>query len=168
MERAAAATTGEGALTALGKPRLRRSSEQVHADVLRIVVDRGGQCLELAFRNQESPMTVRCAEGHRWRTRVKAILYGSWCPRCAVGRIVEAARKHRGLLDLDDVDEIAVWAESQGLEFVAGAPPRQGRTDFFRCDAGHLWEVSRRSPSGPWCPACGVRGTALGVGRMAP
>ncbi len=114
-----------------------------------------------------SPMTVRCAQGHVWRTRVKAILYGSWCPRCAVAQIVAAARRHHGTLDLGDTDEIAFWAEPQGLEFVEGDTPRQGRTDFFRCDAGHVWEVSRRSPAGPWCPVCGTRGAATGVGRVA-
>jgi hypothetical protein len=167
MEQATAAPNDRAA-PASGKPRLRRTSEQVHADTLKIVAGHGGQCLDLVFKNQESHMTVRCAEGHVWRTRVKAILYGSWCPQCAAARIVESARALHGTLDLGDIDEIAVWAEAQGLEFVEGDPPPQGRTDFFRCDAGHLWEVSRRSPVGAWCPACGTRGTAMGVGRVAP
>ena len=167
MERVAAAAAG-GTAPAAGKPHLRRTSEEVHADVLKIVADRGGHCLGLTFKNQESRMSVRCAEGHVWRTRVKSILYGSWCPRCAIAKIVVAARKHHGTLDLGDTDEIAFWAEPQGLEFVDADPPRQGRTDFFRCDAGPLWEVSRRSPVGAWCPVCGTRGTAMGMGRVAP
>jgi len=86
--------------------------------------------------------------------------------RRAVGRIVEFVRKHHGVLDLDDADEIAVYAESQGLEFVAGGSLRQGRSDFFRCGEGHMWEVSREARTGPWCPACGARGAGIGVGRI--
>ncbi len=31
---------------------------------------------------------------------------------------------------------------------------------------GHLWEVPRALRTGPWCPACGALGTALGMGRV--
>lgn len=142
-----------------------RKSEAIREDVLRIVRERGGRCLHLDFRNCNSAMLLECEKGHVWRTRVEQIARGSWCHVCGRGRIAAAIRKHFGVLDLDDADEIGLYAESQGLVFVAGDPPRRGRTDFFRCDEGHLWEVSRQEPTGPWCPACGGRGTAMGVGR---
>jgi hypothetical protein len=70
------------------------------------------------------------------------------------------------LLPLDDRDEVALWAESQGLSYVEAGKLSVGRTDFFRCGAGHLWEVSRPvSRNGSWCPVCGTRGEAMGVGR---
>lgn len=144
----------------------RRTSEQVHTDVLRIVAERGGQCKSLDFKNRDSRMVLQCAEGHVWRTSVGAILGGSWCHVCRRKHITATIRRHFGVLDLDDADEIALYAESLDLTFVTGDPPRQGRTDFFQCDEGHLWEVSREMFTGTWCPACGRLGTGLGVGRI--
>jgi len=94
-------------------------------------------------------------------------LEGSWCHVCARHRANASTRRRFALLDLDDEDEIALYAESIGLVSVADDRPCDGRTDFFRCDAGHLFDVSRSVPVGAWCPACGARGTALGVGRIA-
>jgi len=146
--------------------RPRRTGNEIRKAVLQIVTERDGQCLHLDYRNRNSWIVLRCANGHVWRTRVKAILQGSWCFVCARNRRVAAVRAQFGVLDLDDADEIAFFAESQGLTFVASDLPKLGRSDFYKCEQGHLWEVSRAAPSGPWCPVCGLRGTVLGVGRI--
>ena len=157
---------GQRPASVLGCGRRRRSKQQLAADLLRIVEERGGRCLTIAFDSREAVLRLECAEGHLWQTRVGSILDGHWCHVCG-RRSMEAAYKARfGLLDLDDADEVALWAESQGLTFVQNGKPRVGRNDFFRCETGHLWEVPRAlSMLGSWCPVCGARGEGMGLGR---
>jgi len=112
-------------------------------------------------------LTLECAEGHRWKTRLRKILAGTWCPACAKQKTVRATRDRSGILPLDDVDEVIVWAEEMGLTHVEAATPCAGRYDFFRCAAGHLWDVPRSySAEGSWCPVCGTRGEGLRAGRV--
>lgn len=166
MNRPARVPTAQAAYTAPNGHAHPRKSETVLAEVLRVVKDRGARCVRLDFRKIASRIVVECAEGHVWRTDVESIVRGSWCHLCGRACIAAAIRKRFGVLDLDDADEVALYAETQGLAFVDGDPPRRGRSDFFRCGDGHLWEMSRAVPTGAWCPACGALGTALGVERV--
>ena len=145
--------------------RVRRTTEQVRDAARRLVAERGGTCEVPDNANEVSRIAIRCAEGHVWRPRIRFILHGTWCPFCAKATISAKLRRRTGALDLDDADEIALYAESIGLAFVANGTTREGRADFFRCGDGHMFEVARDRRTGAWCPACGGRGTELGVGR---
>ena len=152
--------------TALVCGRRRRSRDELVSDLLRIVAERGGRCSTSDFENRESKVRFECALGHAWQTRVGAILDGHWCRACGRRNMEAAYRERFGLLELDDADEVAHWAEARGLAFVQEGKPRLGRQDFFRCAVGHLWEVSRaNSKFGSWCPLCGTRGENMGLGR---
>ncbi len=145
----------------------RRSKEQLVADVHRIVQERGGELLSSQVASRDSVLRLRCSLGHVWQARVSSILSGHWCHACGRHSMEAAFRRRFGLVELDDADEVALWADTQGLVFVSAGKPCLGRTDFFRCPQAHLWEVSRPySPLGSWCPACGARGEALGLGRI--
>ena len=146
--------------------RHRRTLEEIVSDLRQAVADRGGQWLAGEAVSRVAHIELECAKGHRWEARVGNIVDGSWCRVCGKA-LAEASWKNRfGLLDLDDADEVALWAESQGLTYVQHDKLRLGRSDFFRCANGHMWEVSRSySKLGSWCPVCGTRGEEMGVGR---
>ena len=149
------------------KPKRRRNLSQIIEDLQRVIADRGGICHTVDIRSRESVLDLECSEGHTWRARVGSILSGHWCHACGRLSMETAYKKRIGILDLDDVDEVALWAESRGFEYVQNGKLRVGRTDFFSCSDRHLWEVSRDfSRLGSWCPICGTRGESMGVGRQ--
>ncbi|MDY0061002.1 MAG: hypothetical protein RBU45_14420 [Myxococcota bacterium] len=147
--------------------RVRRTRAQITAALQALVEEKGGRCLSPDFESTETVLILECAAGHKWRTKLRKVLAGSWCPACAQRKTAQAARDRSGVIPLDDVDEVLVWAEGIGLTYVETATPCTGRYDFFRCAAGHLWEVPRPySADGSWCPRCGTRGEELGTGRV--
>ena len=146
--------------------RRRRTLEEAIAELSWIVEARGGRCLTSEIAGGETRIRLQCSEGHTWQARVRAILRGHWCPACGRASSDAKCRERFGLLELDDQDEVALWAELRGLTYVQRGKPRLGRSDFFRCASGHMWEVYRGySALGSWCPVCGTRGEDMGVGR---
>ena len=82
-----------------------------------------------------------------------------WCPECGLKK----RRQERGVLEIDDLKN---FASEQGFNLVQNGRIPPGRTDFWTCNAGHLWEVSRKyATSVSWCPECGRPGKATGEGR---
>jgi len=147
--------------------RIRRTKAQLAVALQRLVKEKNGRCLTPDFETRETALTFECSEGHRWETQLGNILDGSWCPVCGEKKKVQAVRDRWGTVPLDDVDEVALWAESRGLTFIESPTPCTGRYDFFRCATGHLWEIPRLySAPGSWCPVCGTCGEPLGVGRV--
>ena len=126
---------------------------------------RGGFCLNDVFPKSERDLIWQCREGHTWTASLGGVREGTWCPSCADRARIIKQRRSFGLLDLDTREELAAFAESIGCTFVGDDVPQLGRTDFYTCSKGHLWEIQRRGVSASWCPACGIKGDALGLGR---
>jgi len=47
-----------------------------------IAEERGGKCLSTLYLNSQSPLKWRCAKGHEWFARPRAVKSGDWCLRC--------------------------------------------------------------------------------------
>lgn len=126
---------------------------------------RGGLCLNDVFPKSERHLNWQCHDGHIWTTSIRSVRHGTWCPSCADRARINSLRRSFGLLDLDTREELAAFAESIGCCLVGEKVDSSGRNDFYTCSKGHLWEIQRRGVSASWCPACGSKGDALGLGR---
>ena len=108
---------------------------------------KGGFCLSSEYVNSGHPLRWRCAAGHEWDARPKAIRAGHWCPACAQNQ----------KLRLEEMQQIARERGGRCLSSVY----RNGRTLlFWACKHGHLWKAwparvkgsARRK--GTWCKQC--------------
>lgn len=48
---------------------------------------KGGKCLSVEYKNNNSPIEWSCAEGHNWKAAFKSIKNDNqWCPKCSGGK----------------------------------------------------------------------------------
>ncbi len=108
---------------------------------------KGGNIVDRSYSILRKPMTVRCANDHRFKITPKNILRGLWCPQCQpLPRQVEfltaaqrLARKHGGKC-------LSTSYETARLPLL------------WQCENRHRWEasfdnvVNKKS----WCPACAL------------
>jgi hypothetical protein len=119
---------------------------------------RGGRCLSARYLNKDQKLEWECAKGHRWRTALRTIRRGSWCPLCNKPR----------RLTLED------------MHAVAGARGGRCLSKRFKNTATHLlWECAdrhqwRATPKNvrqhhTWCPDCarGLRAEEIEIHRKA-
>lgn len=109
-----------------------------------MAAERGGTCLSKRYRNLDTKLRWRCAEGHEWRAMPSNVLGGSWCPTCAL----EGQR-----LGLDRCREKAA---ERGGDCLATEYVRSHAPIRWRCAAGHEWMATAGSvvTRGSWCAAC--------------
>ena len=59
----------------------------------KVAVERGGDCLSIAYKNSKTKLLWRCSEGHEWEAiPLNVINKGSWCPTC--GNMKKGPRSH--------------------------------------------------------------------------
>ena len=54
--------------------------------VLKIINQKNGQFISGLYITRESPIKIRCEEGHEWETKMGKIVTGSWCHECGKRR----------------------------------------------------------------------------------
>ena len=112
------------------------------ADMQALAQKHGGQCLGPEYKNNETPLTWQCVEGHRWQAAPYTILDGIWCPRCD-GRLI---RSLEGLHQL---------AAERGGQCLSLSYPGGHQLAFWECKHGHRWwNTPRKINAGQWCPHC--------------
>ena len=127
----------------------------------------GGACLSTQWRGTRHHMSWECEFGHRWVSQFRNIQEGIWCPVCGEEKRATTLDRSRGMVRVDDLEEAEYWAEQIGCTWVGGLVSRSGRTHWYTCGAGHIWETEQAGDfAGSWCPECGVRGTPLYKGRV--
>ncbi|MBN3761227.1 hypothetical protein [Burkholderia sp. Ac-20365] len=105
---------------------------------------RGGVCLSTEYKNVETRLAFRCAQGHEWEARAENVRLGHWCRRCAVAESAKARRPP------DDRFE-ALAARHGGVclsTYVDALTPLH-----FRCAHGHEWRALPKSAN-QWCRTC--------------
>lgn len=105
---------------------------------------KGGQCLSVAYVNNNTPLLWECDKGHTWLAVPGSIQQGSWCPKCA--------GKLKGIDALKQLREIARARRGECLaeKYVIGSAKIP-----WRCNEGHEWESAANNiRSGSWCPEC--------------
>jgi len=142
-----------------------RTPAQLAAEVQAAAERNGGRWVSGEVHGRESQLTLECAEGHVWLARVGNVVDGSWCHVCGRRYANNWLRRRRGVVLLPTAADVARFAGERGLAFVEVAGLPVGRRHFFRCGHGHLWEEPVLAEI-CWCPGCGERGEALGLGRF--
>jgi len=55
------------------------------ADMHELASQKGGKCLSESYKNRQTKLRWRCAEGHEWSAVPSSIQIGVWCPTCSSG-----------------------------------------------------------------------------------
>lgn len=112
--------------------------------IKKIALQKGGDCISLAYVSSKTKLSFKCSQGHQWDTRPDHINTGSWCPYCKNLRLEDPLR---------EIQEIAI---KRGGICLAKTPPRQKQHVLFRCFHGHEWESTPDSikRNNSWCPVC--------------
>ena len=112
-----------------------------------IAAARGGRCLSTEYRNAETALWWRCAEGHEWRASAASVKAGRWCAVCA----------HNRRLVLQELQRLAEKREGRCLS----SRYRNNRQPLlWECRIGHTWKAAAANVKGEarrrgtWCPEC--------------
>jgi len=111
-------------------------------DCIRKARDRGGRCLAKTYKNANTKLLWKCAEGHQWKATPNSIRRGSWCPFC-YGRYPTIEEMHR-------------LAQEHGGKCLSDKYMGAFSKLLWECAEGHQWESAPTNiKSGTWCPYCG-------------
>lgn len=53
-------------------------------DAIKIAKTKNGECLSKKYKNNHTKLKWKCQQGHIWKSALKSIQKGSWCPKCAI------------------------------------------------------------------------------------
>ena len=112
-----------------------------------IAGSRGGQCLSAEYVNLETPLSWKCAAGHRWTAKPASIRSGRWCHYCA----------HNQRLELKAMRRLA---RKRGGKCLSTSYLNNHHSLLWECKRGHRWKASPanvkggKRKRGTWCLEC--------------
>lgn len=102
---------------------------------------RGGKCLTDEYTTIKGKALWECSEGHQWEAEFGRVIYGQWCPHCAViekrGRKT-GQREHRKLT----IEDCQGFAERKGGKLITETYIHKRFPMTWECKRGHRFEVS--------------------------
>jgi hypothetical protein len=124
----------------------------------------GAVILSNDYVDKDTPLVIRCEQGHLWNGRPGVISRGGWCRQCSRVRIARGQRASPGEL-------VALVARKGGklltpIESVGGNNARVR----VKCGDGHQWEptIGSLRLQRSWCPDCaGVRVDIAAIRKKA-
>jgi DNA-directed RNA polymerase subunit RPC12/RpoP len=126
-----------------------------------IAATRGGICLSTHYKNNNSKLLWRCADGHEWEAVPGSIQRGHWCPYCA-GKRIWSTTQSEGAARIQECRSIA---EAKGGICQSDSYLGVKTKHRWRCGEGHEWEATPDSiKRGSWCPYC-ARPLAWSLGK---
>lgn len=118
--------------------------------LLKYVASRGGE-LVVPYQPGDTFATLRCKEGHTWKTRISNLLAcKTWCPECA--KVIKAQKRKN-----------ASWRKLQKMVANRGGTLITTREEYdgtnkkvrIDCGKGHIMDVTASSIlQGRWCGLC--------------
>jgi hypothetical protein len=127
------------------------------AELQRIAVEHGGECLSLVYLGTLGKHAFRCAKGHEWEAVASHIKSyrrgkgGTWCPICKPERIGASNRKH-------SVESMRKLAESKDGKFLSPTFRSVNERYPWQCSEGHEWETAPTDiMKGTWCRICSIQ-----------
>jgi hypothetical protein len=123
--------------------------KQRHDLLERLASKRGGSLLERDYVGGHLPLTVRCANGHRFQLTAKNLMRGLWCARCRPlnrqSEFLELAHKH---------------ARKQGGKLLSDKYETARTLLQWQCESRHKWQASYDNVINKqsWCPTCAKEG----------
>lgn len=102
------------------------------------------------YKDKDTPIRIRCENGHIWNARPNVISRGNWCRQCSRQRIGASQR-----CSFAEFDRLV---RSKGGTLLTPEVEYRGNKSRveIRCAAGHQWEVTVGSvrQQDSWCPRC--------------
>lgn len=128
----------------ISKGRAAKTLETQKKRIQVLVNERQGHWPKQIYKNNSTPLSLVCKNGHEFSMRPDAVLQGSWCPRCA-GKVPASER-------LAELQQIAI---KRGGELLSAEYKPKARL-HWRCSVGHTWWSSSGSvrDQRSWCPYC--------------
>jgi hypothetical protein len=123
--------------------------KQRHDTLKRLAAKHGGSLLARDYVGGHLPLTVRCANGHRFRLTPKNLMRGLWCARCRPlsrqSEFLELARKH---------------AHKLGGKLLSDKYETARTLLEWQCESRHKWNASYDNVINKqsWCPTCAKEG----------
>lgn len=112
-------------------------------DIVKLVEERGGKCLEAEYVNQNTKMKFQCENGHIWETTAHTIKKGAWCRFCY----------HDSLRN--SLDDMHILAQKRGGKCLAKEYIKNNLPIEWECEFGHrFFAQSANITVGEWCPKC--------------
>lgn len=127
-------------------PLCAKNSAKTLGDMKQLALERGGDCLSIAYLGARKPLSWRCALGHEWRaTPTSLISSKSWCPYCAGQRGSKFT-----------IQFMESTAKSRGGQCLSRAYENSKTRLRWRCGNGHEWDAIPLNVvnKGSWCPIC--------------
>jgi hypothetical protein len=109
-----------------------------------IAKQRGGNCLDSSYIDNNTPVLWECKQGHQWKATPNNIINkGSWCPTCA----------GRPKLTIDEMHQLA---QKRGGQCLSDTYKNKSTKLLWECSEGHRWKAEPNSirNANRWCPIC--------------
>ena len=112
-------------------------------DMQKIAKERGGKCLSILYKNNQTKLEWECDKGHKWRAIPANIRnHGKWCPECS----------GNARLTIEDMHLIA---KERGGKCLSQKYINSITKLDWKCAKGHEWSAVPSSiKSGTWCRKC--------------
>ena len=113
------------------------------AELRKLAIDKGGQCLSNEYINNHTKMRWRCHKGHEWQASAANVKgKKSWCPTCAGNTRLNLEIMHAA-------------AAKQGGKCLSTEYKNAQTKLKWQCVKGHVWlSTYGNVSSGKWCLEC--------------
>lgn len=102
-----------------------------------------GSLISASYMGSNSPVKVKCKNGHIWEALPSRLRVGYWCPYCAKRRVWQPLKTYQAL------------AHSRGGKLLSKSYESSMDKLTWKCKAGHTWDATHTHIKlGTWCPYC--------------
>ena len=117
-------------------------------DCKKLAALKEGYCLSDNYINSQTNLIWKCKNGHTWQATYANIKNGTWCKICSLEK---ASMRRR-----TPIEYFKQYAILKGGICLSNNYENQKTILKFKCDIGHVWEVSGGSIKGgqTWCSRC--------------
>jgi hypothetical protein len=140
------------------RQKLRKPIEHIKV----LAEEKGGKCLSESYSNNKINLEWQCKNGHTWKTTVRSIKKGAWCPTCKKDELVNnrslrEQTKKRGITNKERLEKLKRIAIEKKGECLSDEYIKSSVKLDWKCEKGHIFHTSADLIlKGRWCPHCAV------------
>jgi len=115
-------------------------------DLKEIAREKDGECLSSSVNTTKDYIHWKCQNNHVWKSQLKNILEGRWCPQCAINR-----QRH-------SIEKCHQLAQERHGKCLSSKYINTDTKLKWECEQGHHWMATpNKIKQGRWCPYCAGR-----------